>query len=114
MRTLQTYYYIGNRPENIPENWTIWNAPRPICGNEAWDGEWLHGRFYTAIDPDDEFAEKMVTENISLDAWMIEYITIEEAKERVRAEYPDEEDTLNKMPKEDFLSMFAMNYSMME
>lgn len=93
----------------ISENWLIMNAPRPLyssqieyvirprmkIGDDEYEPvigfkypEWedwsedgfIHGRFYAAVDPDDQ---KVIDQNLSLDAWVIEYITEDEWRRRV-------------------------------
>jgi len=49
-----TFHTIRTRPENIPEDWSIYNAPRPIPGEIVWDGDFLHGVFYAAVPPEAE------------------------------------------------------------
>jgi len=75
---------IGTRPEDVPAGWPIFNAPRPLVGTMAWNGDFIHGRFYVAVDLSDAiYAKTMIKRNIELDAWLIEYITEEEASQSV-------------------------------
>lgn len=80
----------------IPESCVIFNAPRPIYASfinpdgeivdiqqtprgmeypASWEGDFLHGRFYAAVYAWDTRA---IHENISLDAWVIIYHTMDE------------------------------------
>ena len=110
MRELQIVKIVGKRPNHIPENWTIWNAPRPLYGDTAWEGDFVHGIFYAAIDPDSPFSESNIKDNISLDAWQLDFVTEEYAIEEVTAyylkKYPDEVDLINRLSKEELLGAF--------
>jgi len=106
MRTLQTFTHIAERPQDVPAGWTIWNAPRPIYGHQEWQGEFVHGIFYVAVDPDGDFADKFIERNISLDAWQIEYITEAEAVNRIKAKYPEYLNEIAEMPRENLISLF--------
>lgn len=66
---------IGTRPSNIPPSWLIFNAPRPLWGTRTWEGDFLHGVFYAAIDPDDQFAENMIRANVDDDGWLLVWVT---------------------------------------
>ena len=52
-------YHEMTRPDDIPETWTIYNAPRPLYGHVRWQGDFRHGIFFAAVapegDPADEF-----------------------------------------------------------
>jgi hypothetical protein len=72
---------IGDRPDNIPADWVIFNAPRPLIGTKTWEGDFNHGRFYAAINPKDEFADQNIVENNKLDGWVLEYFLEDQAIE---------------------------------
>jgi hypothetical protein len=65
--------YTTADPPSIPEHWQIWNAPRPIYGTILWEGDYLDGIFYAAINPEAEWAEWQTTENVRLDASPVLY-----------------------------------------
>ena len=52
-------YHKTERPADIPADWTIYNAPRPLFGHVRWQGDFRHGVFFAAVapegDPADEF-----------------------------------------------------------
>jgi hypothetical protein len=73
------YVTLSNRPANVPPGWAIWNAPRPIYGDLTWQGDFRHGIFYAAIDPAGERAAWQSQENHQLDAWVVEYRSVEDA-----------------------------------
>jgi hypothetical protein len=50
------------------KGWFICNAPRPIYGTETWQGNFVSGVFYAAIDPTDTQAAWMLQRNIELQA----------------------------------------------
>ncbi len=109
---------IGEWPKDIPENWELWNAPRPIYGAREWSGDFGHGCFYAAIDPDDEFAERWRQNNIDLDAWKIEYVTEDEAVQMVKDYYtqiyPEDIDLLNDASRDLLLEGFYEHCAIVE
>lgn len=64
---------IGTRPADVPADWLIFNAPRPLYGKE-YTGDFKHGIFYAAIDPADDHAAQFIYENQRNDGWLIQYI----------------------------------------
>jgi len=51
-------FIISEKPKDIPENWLIFNAPRPLLGDKEWQGDFQHGIFYVAVDPNGYIPEK--------------------------------------------------------
>lgn len=108
MTTLQI---IGKRPDDIPNNWIILNAPRPLYGNKEWTGEFEHGIFYVALDPNDDYVYDMwMKSNESLDAWICEYQTKEDAIKMAldyyNEKYPEDSETINDLPERELLRTF--------
>ncbi len=66
---------LGERPADVPANWTIYNAPRPIYGHREWQGDFACGIFYAAIDPNGEGAEWMHSENRLNKACVVKYVS---------------------------------------
>jgi hypothetical protein len=65
---------INDRPD-VPPDWLIMNAPRPICGTKEELGYGPEGAFTVAIDPADDMAAWMIKENRGLDACTVLYIS---------------------------------------
>jgi hypothetical protein len=43
--------HVADWPEDRPatgEEWEVWNAPRPLVGEQEWTGDFRHGIFYAA------------------------------------------------------------------
>ena len=84
---------IGDRPSEAPAGHLIFNAPRPIYGHKDWEGDFNHGVFYAAVDPNGDRADWMIEENRSLDAWILEFRTKEQivdiAKRWFADDYPE-------------------------
>lgn len=80
-------YIVGPRPDEAPQGWTVWNAPRPLYGARTWAGEFITGRLYAAQNPDDPDPnlpyETVVEENRRLHACELVYISAEEFRRRV-------------------------------
>lgn len=82
------------RPEHIPADWVIWNAPRGMFGSTLpdgelamWHGTFRHGIFYAAINPADVYAVDWTRHNVENDGYIVDYVTIEAARERLLQEY---------------------------
>ena len=80
----------SERPSEAPASSLIFNAPRPIYGHKEWDGDFIHGRFYTAVDPNGDRADWMIEENRSLDAWILEYRSKEQVVDIAKRWFADE------------------------
>ena len=73
----------GIRPNNVPEGWIILNAPRPLYGPATWQGDFLNGRLYAALDPQDEDNAKTIEYNMrAMAAAEVVYISETEAAAR--------------------------------
>ncbi len=71
----------------IPADWLIFNAPRPLVGSEPpdhkangndfleWNGEWVRGLYFAAVNPKDPLAAHQVKQNVDLDAYLVRYMT---------------------------------------
>ena len=73
----------------ILPDWPIYNAPRPLYGTVTWQGDFVSGIFYAAIDPEDGFGHDMEDQNLALDARVLEYLTEDEAVAMARTYYAD-------------------------
>ncbi len=76
-------YVVGPRPTETPNGEPIspeavlYNAPRPLYGLE-WQGDFIHGIFYSVIEPTDEHFDLFDARNASLDAYALVHVTREE------------------------------------
>lgn len=75
---------VGDRPATIPVGWIVCNAPRPIFGHVLWMGEFVTGRFYAAIDPEEPNADQLYALNCQNDATILGFINEDAAFERGR------------------------------
>lgn len=76
----QSCFVFAARPSDVPAEWVIFNAPRPLYGDMEWRGDFLHGVFYVAVNPDDRYAEERIKRNLELDAWVVHYHDRSEAR----------------------------------
>ena len=65
---------INQRPD-VPPDWLIMNAPRPLYGTKEELGYGPEGAFTVAINPADDMAAWMIKENRGLDACTVLYIS---------------------------------------
>jgi hypothetical protein len=94
---MRTRKVIGTFPSGIPTNWELYNAPRPLYG-KTWEGDFISGIFYAAIDPSHPDASIWREENRKLDATRIMFVSqdsvIEEMVEYYRERYADDFDEI--------------------
>lgn len=94
----------------IPADWTVWNAARPLYGHEQWTGEFRHGLFYAAIDPCGESHQYFTVRNHELDGWICQWVTQEEVFQTVRSYYetrfPDQTVNWDNFEYTDFVNSF--------
>ncbi|WP_156915980.1 hypothetical protein [Desulfatirhabdium butyrativorans] len=76
-------------PIDVPPNWIIFNAPRPLYGDKEWQGDFIHGRFYVAVDPNGDQAAWCVQQNKAMDAWVYQYVDKDTMRAMVRQSYID-------------------------
>lgn len=75
------------RPADIPADWQIWNAPRPLAGHRWWIGDFCRGVHYAAIDPSQPDAARLTRDNRGLAAFPCRWVTMSEIREWARAYY---------------------------
>jgi hypothetical protein len=78
---------IAERPANIPNTWTIMNAPRPLWGTRAWQGDFISGIFYVALDPASVSYQDHYDYNQSQDATILEYVSQQDVVDEMIAYY---------------------------
>ena|GEM_PF-2688397 len=114
MKTKQLFI-VGTRPKDIPENWLIFNAPRPLLGHKEWTGDFYHGRFFVAVDPAGYIPEQWIKANCSLDGWLIKYISeedaIQQAKNFYHENYPAITNTINSLDNATLIKAFHHNFN---
>lgn len=69
MKSFGTFNLI--RPDNVPRHWPVFNAPRPLPGSVTWEGDFLRGCHYSAVDPEDEWKQDTMRRIESLDGWQV-------------------------------------------
>lgn len=72
-------------PVETKNGWLVLNASRPLYGTKVWQGEFLEGIFYAAIDPSDQpYSDDALYESLMLDARPVVHITEAEVVEWVK------------------------------
>lgn len=79
MSTISTRTLLGNRPQNVPADWPIYSAPRPLYGDMEWRDGGGAGFFYVAVNPTGERAAWMNEQNARNGAELFIYVGEEEA-----------------------------------
>ena len=90
--TIKTRFVLGQRPD-IPDHMEIYNAPRPLAGHSNWQGDFICGVFYVAIDPDLRDADELrnlTRQNAGTRLhWVDETTAFEEQRRWYLENYPD-------------------------
>ncbi|HHH9443113.1 TPA: hypothetical protein ACP32N_005101 [Pseudomonas aeruginosa] len=68
-----------NELPNLVPGHILMNAARPLLGQQTFQGDFLRGRFYAALDPTDSFSEVYARENLKLDGKVVCVVTREQA-----------------------------------
>jgi len=76
---------VRERPRDVPSDWRIFNAPRPLYGHMNWQGDFVSGIFYVAVNPDGEYADTFIRKNHEQDAIELVYLSQQEWDNRVDA-----------------------------
>ena len=82
MKQIFQIHLLEDRPESIPDNMRIFNAPRPINGAMNWESRFIHGCYYVA----DSAPTKHL---MDMDAWEIIYHDEHSAKDMLKKHYPE-------------------------
>ena len=106
--------FIGDKPVNVPENATIYNAARPLAGQLTWTGDFYAGVFYAGVDPAHDMAEEWDARNAELDATVLVYFDENQAidmvtnwyREKYAGEWDRVAEILDGWSKADFAAEF--------
>lgn len=71
-------------PADVDANALIFNAPRPLLGTKTWQGDWVAGIFFAAVNPDDPYRAGWIKENQALDAALLTFVSEDEGRRRVQ------------------------------
>jgi hypothetical protein len=74
---LKAVWVIGAPPTQAPVGWRIYNAARPLYGDVTWQGDFITGVHFAAIDPKGPDALAQVQRDQELDARHLVYLTPE-------------------------------------
>lgn len=99
---MKTRRIIAERPVDIPNDWIIMGADRPLLGHKEWVGDVVSGVFYVALDPEEwDFIEKEDF-NAGQDAITLEYITQQEVVDEMIFYYEAHPSLWKRMKYHDF------------
>jgi len=94
----------------MPDSWLIFNAPRPLLGHQEWQGDFRHGVFYAAINPEDTGSYRMIKYNCEMDGWFCEFWSKSQAIEKIKDVYyklyPTKKANVDQMPEKGLISAF--------
>ena len=81
LKEFEVIYVVGARPSDVPEEWVIFNAPRPLYGQLVWeDTDAPCGWFHAAVYLNGERGPTWVVSNKRMDARVLFYISYQEFK----------------------------------
>lgn len=78
------------------------NAPRPLWGNKHWQGDFVCGVFYVALDPASELHLDRLEHNHTQDATILEYITQQWVVDEMIAYYQAQPKLWHRLKDHDF------------
>lgn len=78
-----------NLPDDLPEGWLVFNAPRPLYGDWSWQGVFRSGIFYVAVDPTEETGAAFIKRNHENDARLVTWVSRADVLAEVVAYYQD-------------------------
>ena len=81
------YVHEKEWAEELPRSLSearLFNAPRPLYGEVAWEGEFRHGIHYAAIWPDTYRGDDLVEQNARLDVVELEFVNDDELRRMIR------------------------------
>ena len=68
-------------------DWYLFNAPRPLSGDGAWEGDWLAGVFYASVNPQGLEAGRHIRDNRDAQARVVVTIAPAQARGVVERHY---------------------------
>lgn len=80
--------YAPEWPSERPtpgDEWAVWNAPRPLVGEQTWNGPFAHGVFYAAHRRGAPYFADVEAANAAADGWPVVLITDAEIRAAVVA-----------------------------
>lgn len=72
-----------------PEDYAIFNAPRPLIGDATWQGSFIHGIFYAGVYTVGKNAKHFIQRCAELDAVVFDFVTDEEVYAKAQVYYDD-------------------------
>jgi hypothetical protein len=88
MERLQTFILNQERynelAAKVPAGGLLFNATRDLLGDETWFGDFCHGIFYAVVQRDNPERDRYIRYNLEMDAWLLRFVTVAEAKQMVR------------------------------
>jgi hypothetical protein len=88
MERLQTFILNQDRynelAAKVPAGGLLFNATRDLLGDETWFGDFCHGIFYAVVRQDNPDRARYIKYNQEMDAWLLRFVTVAEAKQMVR------------------------------
>ncbi len=86
---------FDKRPEDVPANYLIFTAPRPLPGVKTWRGSKGYGWHFAAIDPKDSEMAPIYLKSLKQNAaTLLRYVTEKEYREWLPT-YFEEKEELN-------------------
>lgn len=113
-------YHEMPRPDDIPMDWVIYNAPRPLYGHKRWLGDFRHGVFFAAVmsegDIADEFgdAPEFHKRNRQLDGHVCVWIPKADVMAYGKMKAAEYGIDLEEFDYSDLVSSFVQNYEYQE
>lgn len=101
---------FDKRPSDVPEDWLIFVAPRPLPGTKTWRGSGGFGWHYAALDPKDENYEMFLSRIARDQGNLVLYTKEEEFLSWLKKEVEDPEEYAQILQDSDLVEMMKQNF----
>ncbi|MFA5071250.1 MAG: hypothetical protein WC511_02655 [Candidatus Pacearchaeota archaeon] len=109
--TFKSYRTFDTRPGDVPANWLIFEAPRPILGDKNWRGSNGSGWHYAAIDPTDAYMLPIHLSNLKKNAArLVKYVTEADYQEWLKTYFEDPQELNHVLSDSDLLDIYKDNF----
>lgn len=109
--TFKSYRTFDTRPGDIPANWLIFEAPRPLYGDKQWRGSNGSGWHYAAINPEDAYMLPIhLTQMKKNAARLVKYVTEADYQEWLKTYFEDPEELKQVLSDPSLLEVYRENF----
>jgi len=107
----KSYLTFSPRPSDVPENWIVFEAPRPLDGDKTWRGGEGLGWHYAAVNPEDPFSFPRYLDLLRKNAArVVKYVSEKDYLEWLKTYFEDPEELNPVLADPELLEIYKTNY----